>query len=417
MVHVTRVGEKDAKAGNINNALRQASGEMCVVLDPDHVPTPDFLDRVLPYFENSSVGYVQVGQAYGNQRESLVAQGAAEQTHHFYGPLMMGMNACNTVQAIGANCTFRRAALDGIGGHSAGLTEDMYTAMRLHAAGWKSVYAPVVTSRGLVLATLSGFYAQQLKWSRGAFDLLLRVYPRLFKSFTWRQRLHYLTLPLYFMSGVVSLIDFSVPTLALAMGEVPWHVSMGQFVIHLGPVVAFSLLIRVCAQRWLREPHEVGLHLAGGLLRLSTWWVYTLGLVYALGNKRVPYLPTPKEGELRNEWVLCLPNIVLALTCGAVGGYKFWQVNDRHTSFTAMLVLRNAATLLAAVLMAQHQAVNSFFRALAGWAPVRQGLLALARWAEAAKQSVVSGMRQAAVCVASGLALFSALASTAYWAH
>ena len=51
---------------------------------------------------------------------------------------MMGMNAYNTAQAIGANCTFRRAALDSIGGHAAGLTEDMHTAMRLHAQGWKS---------------------------------------------------------------------------------------------------------------------------------------------------------------------------------------------------------------------------------------------------------------------------------------
>ncbi|WP_188559960.1 glycosyltransferase, partial [Hymenobacter glacieicola] len=116
IVHVTRRHKLHAKAGNINHALQQATGQLCVVLDPDHVPAPDFLDHVVPYFTRPTVGYVQVVQAYGNQHESLVARGAAEQTYHFYGPLMMGMNTYNTAQAIGANCTFRRAALDSIGG-------------------------------------------------------------------------------------------------------------------------------------------------------------------------------------------------------------------------------------------------------------------------------------------------------------
>ncbi|MGY2134976.1 glycosyltransferase family 2 protein, partial [Hymenobacter sp. HD11105] len=211
VVHVTRPVKVDAKAGNINNALRQATGELCVVLDPDHAPTPDFLDQVVGYFADPRVGYVQVVQAYGNQQESLIARGAAEQTYHFYGPLMMGMNAYNTAQAIGANCTFRRAALDSIGGHAAGLTEDMHTALRLHAQGWKSVYAPVIVSRGLVPASLAAYYAQQLKWARGSFELLLTVVPRLWARLSGRQRLHYATLPLYFFSGVIVLIDLAIP--------------------------------------------------------------------------------------------------------------------------------------------------------------------------------------------------------------
>ena len=40
--HVTRTDKKDAKAGNINNALQYATGELCVILDPDHKPAPQF---------------------------------------------------------------------------------------------------------------------------------------------------------------------------------------------------------------------------------------------------------------------------------------------------------------------------------------------------------------------------------------
>ncbi|WP_156126327.1 glycosyltransferase [Hymenobacter sp. DG25B] len=375
VVHVTRQVKVDAKAGNINNALRQATGEFCVVLDPDHVPTPNFLDQVLPYFQDPAIGFVQVVQAYGNQQESLVARGAAEQTYHFYGPLMMGMNSYGTAQAIGANCTFRRAALDSIGGHAAGLTEDMHTAMRLHAQGWKSVYAPVIVSRGLVPSSLAAYYAQQLKWSRGCFDLLFHVYPRLFSKFTWRQRLHYFTLPLHFFSGVVALIDILVPILALVMAQIPWHVPILEFVWYLFPVTIISLLIRLYAQRWLRDPQEKGLHLAGGLLRVGTWWIYTLGFLYAIFRIKVPYIPTPKEGEERNEWRIALPNILVALISIAAAKYGMILIRDPYTRIMFCFAILNACILLMAAFMGQHIMVHNLIRDITATRLMRRALL------------------------------------------
>jgi cellulose synthase (UDP-forming) len=365
VVHVTRTLKVNAKAGNINNALRQATGEMCVVLDPDHVPTPDFLDKVMPYFEDEKVGYVQVVQAYGNQSESLVARGAAEQTYHFYGPLMMSMNRYGTVQAIGANCTFRRKALDSIGGHAPGLTEDMHTAMLLHAAGWESAYVPEIVSRGLVPASLAAFYAQQLKWSRGTFDLLFRVYPKLVKNFSWPQRLHYFVLPLYFFSGVVALIDLLLPLFSLGLSQFPWLVNMNELLYRAVPLLAMSMLIRLYAQRWLREPSESGLHLAGGFLRMGTWWVYTLGFLYAVVGKRVPYIPTPKEGRCDNEWRLALPNLTLAVMLLAACKYARVTAFGTYTNTMVFLALINVAILLAATIMGQHMMLRNFMTDMA----------------------------------------------------
>jgi cellulose synthase (UDP-forming) len=413
VIYVTRIEKKNAKAGNVNNALRQATGELCVVLDPDHEVTPDFLDQVLPYFEDTTVGYVQVVQAYGNQKDSLVALGAAEQTYHFYGPLMMGMNSYNTVQAIGANCTFRRAALDSIGGHAAGLTEDMHTAMRMHAAGWKSIYAPVVVSRGLVPSTLGAFYSQQLKWSRGTFDLLFHVYPKLFKQFTWRQRLHYLTVPLYFFSGVVALIDIVVPIASLLLLQFPWHLSLPQFALHMLPVTITGLLIRYHAQHWLREPHEPGLHLAGGFLRIATWWVYSLGLVYTLVNVKVPYIPTPKEGKVKNEWLLCVPNLVLAFLCiaAAVSSLTVQGVRGPYTKLMATLALINAVILLLSVLMAQHALLNNL-RSFLWTTPVLHNIK---KWVDntldAGSGIINKSLRSGSIAFAAGLAVLNILAS------
>jgi cellulose synthase (UDP-forming) len=98
VIHITRTEKINAKAGNINNALAKSDGEICVILDPDHVPRPDLLDRVLGYFEDGKVGFLQTVQGYHNQSESLIARGAAEQTYMFYGPMMTGMNRWGIVR-------------------------------------------------------------------------------------------------------------------------------------------------------------------------------------------------------------------------------------------------------------------------------------------------------------------------------
>jgi cellulose synthase (UDP-forming) len=104
-VHLELVGYPGAKAGKINEALKRTKEDFILVLDPDHIPFPEFLDRVLGYFSNESVGFVQVAQAYHNPNESFVARAAAEQTYTFYGPIMQGMHGTGTSVAIGANCT------------------------------------------------------------------------------------------------------------------------------------------------------------------------------------------------------------------------------------------------------------------------------------------------------------------------
>jgi cellulose synthase (UDP-forming) len=323
--HIVRHDRKDAKAGNINNALQVAEGDICLILDPDHIPVPDFLNHVLPYFQDPKVGFVQCVQGYYNRKESLVAYGATEQTYTFYGPMMTTMGSYGTAQAIGANCTFRRDALDSIGGHAAGLSEDMHTAMQLHAKGWKSVYVPLPLSYGLVPATLSAYYKQQLKWSRGTFELLFVTYPRLFSQFTWRQRLHYLTMPLHYLLGVTQLIDLLIPILSLVMMRLPLKLDLMVFATAFLPLFATTLLIRQYAQRWLIEKHEAGFHLFGGILSSGTWWVYILGLIYTIFRVEVPYLPTPKQDRMRNNFLLCLPNILMILLTLSAVGYSIYH--------------------------------------------------------------------------------------------
>ncbi len=363
--HVTRPDKTDAKAGNINNALQQATGDICLVIDPDHVPVPDFLDQVLPYFENPTIGFVQCAQGYYNRKESVVAFGATEQTYSFYGPMMTCMGKYGTAQAIGANCTFRRAALDSIGGHANGLSEDMHTAMRLHAGGWESVYVPLPLSYGLVPATLSAYYKQQLKWSRGTFELLVTTLPAVFGSLSVRQRLHYLTLPLYYLLGIVQLIDLLIPIFSLLLMRLPIYLDLLLFATVYVPLLLTGFLIRQYAQRWLIERHEAGFHLVGGILASGTWWVYVLGIVYTIFRVKVPYIPTPKDDKPRNNFVLLLPNLLMIIATLAAISYSIYYygrfaLNNIYTQLMIAFGIINVLIMSLNVLIGQERLLGWF---------------------------------------------------------
>jgi len=353
--HITRTDKTDAKAGNINNALKYASGEICVVLDPDHIPFPEFLDPIIPHFNDPGIGYVQIVQAYRNFDQTLIAKGAAQQTFQFYGPIMMAMNKYGTVLAIGANCTFRRAALNSIGGHAAGLAEDMHTAMKLHAAGWKSIYVPIVLARGLVPSTLSAYYKQQLKWSRGVFELWVKTYPALFKKFTWQQKLHYGIIPLHYLSGLVFLINFLIPVLALSFDISPINIDMVRFAIFGVPLTVAIILIRHFVQWWVMEDEERGFHVVGGLLMIGTWWVYLLGFLYTLIRKDVPYIPTPKSYQVEKNTHLNIPNLlVVAISLCAVF-YGLHAQRNLYTIIMSGFALLNCFIVLFSVAASRQQ--------------------------------------------------------------
>jgi cellulose synthase (UDP-forming) len=304
-VHLELVGIPGAKAGKINAALQRTTEKIILVLDPDHVPFPMFLDRVLGYFDGPRVGFVQVAQTYYNAPRSFVARAAAEQTFSFYGPIMQGMHGTRTTVAIGANCTFRRSALESIGGHGIGLAEDLVTAIRLHAAGWQSVYVPEVLARGLVPEDLDSFLRQQLKWSRGVHEVLFREYPKAFRRLTMHQRISYLMIGTYYLVGVTSLIYLMIPVLYLLTGLQPAAMFLGDYIVHALPVGVFGVVIYRFVQRWLCDPErERGWHWRGMLLKIGCWSVYLKGFALAVANIAVPYIPTAKERRTGNFWRL-----------------------------------------------------------------------------------------------------------------
>ena len=64
--YISRPNNLHAKAGNLNHALRMTDGEFVVIFDADHVSERHFIDRLVGYFVDEKLGFVQTPHAFYN---------------------------------------------------------------------------------------------------------------------------------------------------------------------------------------------------------------------------------------------------------------------------------------------------------------------------------------------------------------
>ena len=156
---ITRKKPGGAKAGNINNALRQTFGEIIAIFDADMAPFPNFLNRLIPYFYRSDIGFVQSPQYYKNHEKNDITRASWEQQELFYGPIMRGKDSYNSAFICGTNVAIRRTALERVGGMvEDSITEDFLTSIFIHQQGYKSIYIPEVLAAGLAPEDLLSYY-------------------------------------------------------------------------------------------------------------------------------------------------------------------------------------------------------------------------------------------------------------------
>lgn len=103
---------RHAKAGNVNNALLQTSGEFILILDSDQIPTPQILKRIMGYFRDPKLAFVQTPQYFYNLPPG---DPFGSDAPLFYGPIMQGKDGWNAAFFCGSNAVLRREALMQIG--------------------------------------------------------------------------------------------------------------------------------------------------------------------------------------------------------------------------------------------------------------------------------------------------------------
>lgn len=188
--YIRRDSHEHAKAGNLNNALKQTCGEFVCVVDADFIAAPEYIDELIGYFDDPYVTVVQGLQEFYNT-DSFQHPRAGDRWHEqtmFYEVIQPGKNHLNSAFWCGAPSMLRRDALLGIGGvGTETVTEDLHTSLRLHALGWRIVYHARPIAYGLAPDDYDSFITQRERWALGTMQVIRREWSR--RGLSLRQRI------------------------------------------------------------------------------------------------------------------------------------------------------------------------------------------------------------------------------------
>jgi cellulose synthase (UDP-forming) len=287
------------KAGNVNAWLDMYGSmyEFFVQFDIDHRPQPEYLDRVLGYFRDRHVAWVQAPSLYGNLN-NWVARGAAEQELVLQGPLQRGFYGnSETPFIIGSHCTYRMRAIREIGGFQPTRAEDHLDTIMLTARGYRGVYVPEPIAFGLGPDTFETYLRQQFAWAVSMIQVLGTYTPRLIGHFRLGQAIQFLFAETWYpLFGLSMLCLFVTPVAALLSGQEPAHVSLVEFVVAAAPLQLIGLLIWWWTRRW-HLPLGLGLSWRGVVLHIARWPIVLWALINVLLRVQHPYMITPKKGR------------------------------------------------------------------------------------------------------------------------
>jgi len=255
--YITRPDNEHYKAGNLNHALSVIEGDLVLVLDADHVPRREMLERLVGYFQDESLALVQTPQLFYNvdSYQHHVLAGRRRLWHEaslFHHMMQPGAGRLNAAFFVGTGAMLRRSALEEVGGFATGsITEDIHTSMRLHAAGYRSLY--VDEALGFLLApdTPFAFARQRLRWAQGAMQILRKENPLRKRGLDLWQRIGYMNSLAGYLSAYQHLVLYLAPGLYLMAGMSP---------IAVDPFVGFPIFVAWIAQgllvyKLLAAPH------------------------------------------------------------------------------------------------------------------------------------------------------------------
>jgi cellulose synthase (UDP-forming) len=176
-IYVTRPDNLHAKAGNMNNGLRQSSGDLIAVFDADFVPYRHFLRRTVPFFQDSTIGIVQTPQHFFNkdpvQSNLGIERVWPDEQRLFFDEMAASRDAWDVSFCCGSCSVLRRRAIEAIGGiPTESITEDLLTTLAMLNKGFKTRYLNERLSMGLAAENLRGYFVQRSRWCRGGIQTL-----------------------------------------------------------------------------------------------------------------------------------------------------------------------------------------------------------------------------------------------------
>jgi cellulose synthase/poly-beta-1,6-N-acetylglucosamine synthase-like glycosyltransferase len=294
-----------SKHGNYNSWIAAHGDDYDVLasVDPDHVPVENFLERLLGYFRDPDVAYVVGPQNYANC-DNFVTKGAESQQFPFHSVIQRASNLYNCAMLVGTNNALRISALREIGGLRDSVTEDMATGFAFHTRRnpdsgrrWKSVYTPDVLAHGEGPTTWTDYFSQQMRWSRGTFEVIKHDFWRRFWRLRPGQLLHYGLITTFYPSMAIAWILGAVgAVLYLGVGASGIHVPVNIWVALYTDTAALQFGLYIWNRRYNVSPYEVegSFGLIGMLMSVLSSPIYASSLISAVLARPARFVVTPK---------------------------------------------------------------------------------------------------------------------------
>jgi cellulose synthase (UDP-forming) len=348
----TGIFQVNSKYGNYNAWLHEIGFnryDILVAFDPDHVPVPAFLTRVLGHFNDPRVGYVQAPQVYYNQKASFIARGAAEESYSYYSCTQMASYAFGYPVVTGCHNSHRVKALRDVGGFAPHDADDLLVTLLYRSRGWQGVYVPEVLAKGLTPVDWNGYLAQQLRWARSVLDVKLRFYPKMAGSLTFRERvLSFLHGISYVEMGITTFMGLILAVSLLVVGITPQVVGFATL-CRLAVLCAVLQLCDFYRQRfYLDRQTERGLHWRAGLLKFAKWPFLLMALCDAIRGHQIPYVLTRKVVEKSRRSMLFWPHALVVILIGTawMTGMLLGNVVDPLLRLISIAIMAGSLALI-----------------------------------------------------------------------
>ncbi|WP_406000627.1 glycosyltransferase family 2 protein [Streptomyces sp. NBC_00829] len=293
------------KHGNYN-AWLQAHGDnydFFASVDTDHIPLPNYLERMLGYFRDPDVGFVIGPQVYGNY-DSFVTKAAESQQFLFHALIQRAGNRYGAPMFVGTSNAVRIKAIKQIGGLYDSITEDMATGFEMHRAKnpdsgnkWRSVYTPDVLAVGEGPSAWTDFFTQQLRWSRGTYETILKQYWKGFYSLPAGKLFNYTMMIIFYpMSALNWILAALSCALFLGMGASGVQIDPAIWMMLYGNASALQIGLYIWNRRHNVSPHEPegSGGLAGMVMSALSAPIYARSLMDAVLRRKSKFVVTPK---------------------------------------------------------------------------------------------------------------------------
>ncbi len=301
------------KSGALNFALAMTDphAEIIGVIDADYVVQPDWLRRIVPYFEDRSVAFVQTPQDYRDYNSSRFSQAEYDGYKYFFALSMPFRNERNAIIFCGTMGLLRKSVLQEIGGWDQWcITEDAEASLRILYRGYKALYVPETFGRGLMPLDFEGLKKQRFRWAFGGVQVIKKHWWKLMPWAHWidpdnkltaRQRYVYLAAGLQWFNELLTFA-FTAMVLVSAILTITGHTAYLRPTSEAFLVLPIVLIgTNVLRALWgLRQ----ALHLTWGRAAraLTLWfaltWVVTLACIQAIVQRGGVFLRTPKAGGI-----------------------------------------------------------------------------------------------------------------------